>query len=67
MMRYRYSGDRLTAPELKNMYCDPVRRADGKCITGGSKILVVDRTGQQFVVLRNRLRIQMAEQLELFS
>jgi hypothetical protein len=56
-MRYRYLGDRFTYPKLVGMACDPVRQADGKCIVGGSKMLVVDRYGQQFVVLRRRLSI----------
>jgi len=67
MMRYRYLGDRLTDPALKGMSCDPVLRADGKCIVGKSKMLVVDRKGVQHVVLRVLLRKLAADQLPLFS
>ncbi len=31
-MRYVYLGDRLTDPALRGQRCDPVRRADGKCV-----------------------------------
>ena len=30
--RYVYLGDLATAPELRGMACDPVRRPDGKCV-----------------------------------
>lgn len=31
-MRYTYLGDILTDPALIGLQCDPVRRADGKCV-----------------------------------
>jgi hypothetical protein len=55
-MRYVYLGDAHTAPELHGQPCDPVRRADGKCIVGGSKQLVVFEGGLEHVVMRRRLR-----------
>lgn len=55
-MKYRYLGDRLTDSSLKGKECDPVLRPDGKCITGGSKMLVVFENGVKHVVLRYRLR-----------
>lgn len=59
-MRYIYLGDKLTDPALRGMPCDPVRRADGKCIVGQSTAaaLVIDASGRQHVVLRRRLRVQ---------
>lgn len=57
-MRYTYLGDRLTAPALRGMQCDPVRRRDGKCITGKlGTLLVIDATGRKHNVLRRRLRL----------
>jgi len=55
-MRYIYLGDKLTDSLLVGMQCDPVRRRDGKCVVGRSKMLVVDQSGRQHVVLRRRLR-----------
>lgn len=55
-MRYIYLGDAMTAPELRGAACDPVLRADGKCVVGGSKQLVVFADGTRHVVLRRRLR-----------
>ena len=59
MSRYTYLGDRLTAPALKGMQCDPVRRADGKCVLSVrmATALVVDERGTAHVVLRRRLRV----------
>jgi hypothetical protein len=55
-MRYTYRGDRMTAPERRGMQCDPVLRA-GKCIRGrNGNMLVVDSSGQRFVVLARQLR-----------
>jgi hypothetical protein len=59
-MRYTYLGDKLTAPDLAGRYCEPVRRADGKCIVGRSKQLVVFEHGETHVVLRRRLRVNAA-------
>lgn len=56
--RYRYLGDKFTDPTLRGALCDPVRREDGKCITGrnGSQ-LVRFVGGREAVVLRRRLRL----------
>lgn len=56
-MRYLYLGDALTRSDLRGAPCDPVRRPDGKCIVGGSKMLVRFASGEEHVVLRRRLRI----------
>ena len=57
--RYVYLGDKLTDLALVNMPCDPVRRADGKCIVSikMATALVEDGTGTRHVVLRRRLRL----------
>ena len=60
MMRYVYLGDRLTAAALKGQPCDPVRRADGKCIVGRGAQLVRFADGSERVVVRRRLRVQPA-------
>lgn len=60
-MRYVYVGDRMTDPALVNQPCDPVLRADGKCILGGSKMLVRFPDGLARVVLRRRLRLRHGE------
>lgn len=57
MSRYVYLGDAMTAPDLVGAACDPVRRSDGKCTVGGSKMLVRFASGVVHVVLRRRLRI----------
>jgi len=57
-MRYVYLGDRFTSPALVGAPCDPVRRPDGKCITGRGSMLV-DFGGHQAVVLCRRLRIRL--------
>lgn len=55
--KYRYLGDRLTAPELKNQPCTSVRRPDGKCIRGANgSMLVRFENGQTHVVIGRRLR-----------
>ena len=61
-MRYTYLGDHLTAPVLIGMQCDPVRRADGKCIVSVkmATALVVDSAGRRHVVKRRRLRLNSA-------
>lgn len=57
-MRYTYLGDKHTTPELRGMHCDPIRRADGKCITSRlATMLVVDGSGRRHVVLRRMLRV----------
>ena len=56
-MEYKYLGDRLTAPELKNAKCKAVRRSNGKCIRSRiSTMLVEFETGQKHIVLARRLR-----------
>lgn len=58
-MRYTFLGDKLTRPDLVGMQCNPVRRADGKCIVSVkmATALVIDDTGSQHVVPRRRLRL----------
>lgn len=58
-MRYIYLGDALTDPALVGMHCDPVRRADGRCIISVkmASALVVDAQGRRYVVKRRRLRL----------
>lgn len=41
-MRYTYRGDRLTALALRGLQCDPVRRADGKCVRGKNGNMLVE-------------------------
>jgi hypothetical protein len=56
-VKYTYRGDRLTAPDLRGMACDPVLRADGKCIRGkNGNMLVIDGQGRRWVVLGRQLR-----------
>jgi hypothetical protein len=59
-VRYVYLGDKLTDPALVGRACDPVRRADGKCIVGrrtASALVVFERETEPRVVLRRRLRV----------
>ena len=59
MHRYIYLGDRFTDRSLVGVPCDPVRRADGKCVVGrNSTQLVRFCDGSEVVVLRRRLRLQ---------
>lgn len=62
-MRYVYLGDGATAPELRGMLCDPVRRPDGKCIISirMASALVVDASGVRYVVARRRLRVRASK------
>ena len=59
MMRYTYIGDKLSDGALIGMQCDPIRRADGKCVVSVkmATALVVDAAGTRHVVLRRRLRV----------
>lgn len=57
MSRYVYLGDRMTAPRWKGQACDPVRRADGKCVVGRSMQVVRFADGTVMGVLRRRLRV----------
>lgn len=47
-MRYIYLGDKLTDRSLVGLRCDPVKRADGKCIVNRelATALVVDEQGR---------------------
>ena len=54
--RYRYLGDRATAPELRGMRCTAIER-DGRCIRGrNASMLVAGEDGRRYVVLGRRLR-----------
>ena len=57
--RYTYLGDRQTRADLRGAQCDPVRRADGKCIvsTKMATALVELADGGRAVVARRRLRL----------
>lgn len=57
--RYTYLGDKLTDERLISMQCNPVRRADGKCIVSipMATALVQDAEGNRYVVARRRLRL----------
>lgn len=56
-VRYTYLGDKWSL-DRAGMQCDPVRRADGKCIRGrNGNMLVVDVAGQRYAVLGRRLRV----------
>lgn len=57
--RYTYLGDALTDPRLVGMLCDPVRRADGRCVISlkMATALVEDGLGRKYVVPRRRLRL----------
>lgn len=58
-MRYTYLGGCGTRPELIGVRCDPVRRADGKCIVSQrmATALVQLASGEEHIVLRRRLRL----------
>ena len=57
-MRYVYLGDRSTDKTLVGRACDPVRRADGKCIRGrGSQLVVFEGENKPRVVIARRLRL----------
>ena len=58
-MRYTYLGDRMTDPRWAGQPCDPVLRADGKCIVGRKprNQLVRFADGSLVVVLGRRLRL----------
>lgn len=59
MSRYIYLGDAFTRADLVGQPCDPVRRADGKCIvsTRMATALVRFASGETHVVKRRRLRL----------
>jgi len=54
--RYRYLGDRLTAPGLKDAICEAVI-VNGKCVRRGASMLV-SFGNEKHVVLARRLRKQ---------
>lgn len=56
-MRYIYLGDRMTDVALKGQPCEPVRRADGKCVRGRGSQLVRFADGVVRVVIARRLRV----------
>ena len=54
---YTYRGDKFTSPELKGRRCEPVLRADGRCIRGrNGNMLVRFKGGPIAVVLGRQLR-----------
>jgi len=53
---YTYRGDRHTDPALRTLTFTAIRRADGKCIRGGSNMLVRGSDGRAYVVLGRQLR-----------
>jgi hypothetical protein len=59
LYRYVYLGDRWTDARLAGRACNPVRRADGRCIVSGARAsaLVSFDTGERHVVARRRLRL----------
>jgi hypothetical protein len=63
-MRYTYLGDKLTAPLLRGMQCDPVRDQRGKCIISMrmAVALVRDNEGNRYVVARRRLRLNQMDE-----
>jgi hypothetical protein len=58
-VRYVYLGDKLTDPLLVGLECDPIRRADGKCLVGRKprNQAVRFENGREAVVLARRLRL----------
>ena len=58
-MRYTYIGNRATDDNMRGLQCDPVRRADGKCVVSikMATALVVDGRGSRHVVMRRFLRL----------
>lgn len=62
-MRYTYLGDKLSDDQLLGFQCDPVRRADGRCVVSikMATALVEDAAGRRYVVLRRRLRLNRSD------
>ncbi|HDY67500.1 MAG TPA: hypothetical protein ENH85_06900 [Candidatus Scalindua sp.] len=56
-MRYTYIGDRFTAPEIKRMQCDPVRREDGKCRRSRMGTMLVTDGSKNYIIIARLLRI----------
>lgn len=61
--RYTYLGDVQSRPDLVGLQCDPVRRADGRCVVSArmATALVVGADGRRHVVKRRRLRLNAPE------
>lgn len=55
-MTYKYLGDRLTEPRLKDAQCVAVRRSDGKCIRGKNGTMLVEFETEKHVVIGRLLR-----------
>jgi len=56
-MKYTYRGDRFTDSALKGMQCDPIKRADGKCIRSRKATMLVTDGITKYVILARQLRI----------
>jgi hypothetical protein len=56
-VRYVYLGDRMTSSRWRGQPCDPVRRADGRCLVDRSRQLVEFADGTRVVVNRRMLRL----------
>jgi len=54
-MKYTYLGDRMS--DLKGMQCDPVLRADGKCIRSRMGTMLVTDGEKKHVIIARLLRI----------
>ena len=52
---YRYLGDRLTDPRLRQARCRAVLRSDGRCISGRSAMLVQFEGEEHPRVVQRRL------------
>ncbi len=59
MSRYVYLGDAWTDVRFVGQSCDPVRRADGRCIVSVKMATALVRfvSGERAVVKRRRLRL----------
>lgn len=54
-VKYKYLGDRMTAPEYKGQECTAVRRPDGKCIRGKNGSMLVQFDNSTTCVVIGRL------------
>lgn len=56
--RYRYTNKAyIRSGAAHGIYCNPVRRKDGKCIAYGGKQLVRFEDGRLCIVIRRCLRL----------
>jgi hypothetical protein len=63
--RYVYLGAYGTAAHLVGARCDPIRRADGRCIVGrGQALVVFEGESLARVVVRRRLRLTAGDTLK---